>query len=70
MSTRCQHSARHAFPGGRIDEGATPEQVALRELHEAVSCNLARALPSFWVAQVMMTSLFIGFSSGWFLLTF
>src|SRR5262245_23440219 len=28
------HAGQWALPGGRIDEGETPEQAALRELHE------------------------------------
>ncbi len=42
-SARLQHhSAQRAFPGGRIDEGETPEQAALRELHEEVGLNLGQ----------------------------
>ncbi|MCP3686788.1 MAG: CoA pyrophosphatase [Gammaproteobacteria bacterium] len=34
------HAAQRAFPGGRIDADETPEQAALRELHEEVGINL------------------------------
>jgi mutator protein MutT len=40
LTRRPQHMSRHAgqwaLPGGRIDAGETPEQAALRELHEEV----------------------------------
>ncbi len=40
-SARLQHhAAQRAFPGGCIDDGETPEQAALRELHEEVGLNL------------------------------
>lgn len=34
------HAGQRAFPGGRIDQGETPEQAALRELHEEVGIKL------------------------------
>jgi 8-oxo-dGTP pyrophosphatase MutT (NUDIX family) len=34
------HAGQWAMPGGRIDEGETPEQAALRELHEEVGLDL------------------------------
>jgi 8-oxo-dGTP pyrophosphatase MutT (NUDIX family) len=34
------HSGQWALPGGRIDAGETPEQAALRELHEEVNLEL------------------------------
>ena len=34
------HSGQWALPGGRIDTGETPEQAALRELHEEVNLDL------------------------------
>ncbi|HOB94668.1 MAG TPA: CoA pyrophosphatase [Aquabacterium sp.] len=34
------HAGQWALPGGRIDEGETPEQTALRELHEEVGLAL------------------------------
>lgn len=35
------HAGQWAIPGGRIDAGETPEQGALRELHEEVGLRLA-----------------------------
>jgi 8-oxo-dGTP pyrophosphatase MutT (NUDIX family) len=34
------HAGQYALPGGRIDDGETPEQTALRELHEEVGLRL------------------------------
>lgn len=34
------HARQWAFPGGRIDEGETPLQAALREMHEEVGLQL------------------------------
>ena len=34
------HPGQWALPGGRMDEGETPEQTALRELHEEVGIEL------------------------------
>lgn len=34
------HAGQWALPGGRIDAGETPEQAALRELHEEVALDL------------------------------
>lgn len=34
------HPGQWAFPGGRLDPGETPEQAALREMHEEISVRL------------------------------
>jgi mutator protein MutT len=34
------HAGQWAFPGGRIDPGETPEQTALREMHEEIGLEL------------------------------
>lgn len=35
------HAGQWSFPGGRIDEGETPEQTALREMHEEIGFALS-----------------------------
>jgi 8-oxo-dGTP pyrophosphatase MutT (NUDIX family) len=35
-----RHSNQFAFPGGRMDEGETPEEAALRECHEEIGLEL------------------------------
>jgi 8-oxo-dGTP pyrophosphatase MutT (NUDIX family) len=42
-STMRQHAGQWALPGGRLDEGETPEEAALRELAEEVGLNLGPA---------------------------
>jgi mutator protein MutT len=42
-STLRNHAGQYALPGGRIDEGETPEQAALRELREEVGLTLEPA---------------------------
>jgi 8-oxo-dGTP pyrophosphatase MutT (NUDIX family) len=37
------HAGQRAFPGGRIDAGESPEEAALRELHEEVGLQLPAA---------------------------
>lgn len=37
------HSGQWALPGGRLDDGETPEQAALREMHEEVGLALEPA---------------------------
>ena len=39
-STMRQHAGQWALPGGRLDEGETPEQAALREMSEEVGLTL------------------------------
>jgi 8-oxo-dGTP pyrophosphatase MutT (NUDIX family) len=34
------HAGQWAFPGGRLDSGETPEQAALREMHEEIGLAL------------------------------
>lgn len=41
--TLSSHSGQWALPGGRVDEGETPQQTALRELHEEVGLRLDAA---------------------------
>ena len=38
-----KHSGQWALPGGRIDEGESPQEAALRELHEEVGLRLDAA---------------------------
>ena len=45
-ATLSKHAGQIAFPGGRIDEGETPLQAALRETEEET--GLARALLNPW----------------------
>jgi 8-oxo-dGTP pyrophosphatase MutT (NUDIX family) len=42
-ATLRRHAGQWALPGGRIDEGESPEQAALRELHEEVGLALEPA---------------------------
>ena len=37
-----QHAGQYALPGGRLDPGETPEDAALREMHEEVGLVLPR----------------------------
>ena len=36
-----KHSGQWALPGGRLDPGETPEQAALREMHEELAIDLS-----------------------------
>lgn len=36
-----RHGGQYALPGGRVDEGESPEQTALRELHEELNLLLS-----------------------------
>ncbi|MEQ8660852.1 MAG: CoA pyrophosphatase [Gammaproteobacteria bacterium] len=38
-----RHAGQWAFPGGRVDPGETPEQTALREMHEEIGLALGPA---------------------------
>jgi 8-oxo-dGTP pyrophosphatase MutT (NUDIX family) len=38
-----RHAGQWALPGGRLDDGETPEQAALRELHEELRLDLPPA---------------------------
>jgi mutator protein MutT len=40
-SNLTHHAGQRAFPGGRIDDGESPEQAALRELHEEIGVKLS-----------------------------
>jgi mutator protein MutT len=42
-STLRNHAGQYALPGGRIDQGETPEEAALRELKEEVGLTLEPA---------------------------
>lgn len=43
------HSGQVAFPGGKIDEGETPAETALREAHEEIGLEARHIEPLGWL---------------------
>jgi 8-oxo-dGTP pyrophosphatase MutT (NUDIX family) len=46
------HRGEVSFPGGRSHDGETPTQTALREAHEEIGLDTARATPVSWLSPI------------------
>lgn len=64
------HSHQVAFPGGRLDDGETAEQAALRETHEEIGLDpervriIGRLEPLFTVVSSSSIAPFVGVVNG------